>query len=392
MPNKRHARKTHREAARSASAGDHRSALTGYRHAAAEYRAYLRFRFDDDPARTELADLLGHIAEAESALGRHAGAAAALTERLACLRELDHSRSQLNGAELDLAEAHLRAGHLLSAAAAADGATRSYDRRDAADPASPVFAEMAAALARNARILRRTADPDLAVGAADQAARMLLALPAHTEDEQRRSHLRTALGLAVELHTAAGRTAHARTAARLLAERFPDAAPDGTRGAPPLTLRAALTAAARLGAFADANLVDRLCPDPAAHDAPLSIASRCEPGLAPVALHAIGGAVATLRGSHSAVAWRMATEVHYLLAAADRAGERNLRLNFRDHGPVWLGMLMALTGTAERRPDLAADLAGVVSGLLERLRSRHAADGPLAEEAAAFVAAHRLRD
>src|SRR5690606_33328100 len=148
MPNKRHARKTHREAARSASAGDHRSALTGYRHAAAEYRAYLRFRFDDDPARTELADLLGHIAEAESALGRHAGAAAALTERLACLRELDHSRSQLNGAELDLAEAHLRAGHLLSAAAAADGATRSYDRRDAADPASPVFAEMAAALAR----------------------------------------------------------------------------------------------------------------------------------------------------------------------------------------------------------------------------------------------------
>jgi tetratricopeptide (TPR) repeat protein len=392
MPNKRHARKTHREAARSASAGDHRRALTGYRHAAAEYRAYLRFRFDDAPAHTELADLLGHIADAESALGRHARAATALAERLTCLRELDHSRSLLNDTELDLAEAHLRAGHLLSAATAADGATRSYDRRDAADPASPVFAEMAAALARNARVLRRAADPDLAVGAADQAARMLLALPASAEDEQRRSHLRAALELAVELHTAAGRDAHARTAARLFAEHFPGSAPAGARGAPPLTLRAALTAAARLGVFTDANLIDRLCPDPAAHDAPASIASRCDPGLAPVALHAIGGAVEALHGSHSAVAWRMATEIHYLLAAADRAGERNLRLNFRDHGPVWLGMLMALTGAAERRPDLAADLAGIVSGLLERLRSRHAAEGPLAEEAAAFVAAHRHRD
>ncbi len=117
MPNKRHARKTHRDAARLASAGDHRSALTGYRRAAAEYRAYLRFRFDDDAARTDLADLLGGIAEAETALGRHAGAAAALTERLACLRELDHSRSLRNDVELDLAEAHLRAGHLLSARA-----------------------------------------------------------------------------------------------------------------------------------------------------------------------------------------------------------------------------------------------------------------------------------
>ncbi|WP_026925150.1 hypothetical protein [Glycomyces arizonensis] len=385
MPNKRHARKTHRDAARLASAGNHRTALTGYHRAAAEYRAHLKTHGGDDAARGELAELLEHIADAEHALGDHARGAAALTERLVHLRELDRPRTLIAVAELDLAEAHLRAGHLLSAAVRGDDAVRSYDRRDAADPASSEFGHLAAALARNARILHRTADPDLAVGAADQAARMILAMPDEIEDTARLDYLRDVLGLAVELHTAAGRAAYARSAASLLAKHFPDAGPAAAVGGPPLTLRAALTAAGRLGAFADANLIDRLCPDPVAHDAPPAVSARCDPGLAPVALHAVAVAVDDLRSSHPALAWRMATEIHYLLSAADREGERNLRLNFRDHGPVWLGMLMALTDAVARRPNLAADLAGVLAELLERLRSRHAADGVLVAAAMKFI-------
>ncbi|GAB3651513.1 hypothetical protein [Glycomyces tarimensis] len=389
MPNKRHARKMFRDAQRLASAGDHRTALTGYHRAAHEYRSSLATR-DDDTARTELAETLGHIAHANTRLSSHDHAATALAERLHHLTELARPRPELTEAELDLAEAHLRAGHLLSAATRGDNAVRPYDRRDAADPTQPAFAHLAAALARNARILHHAADPDLAVGAADQAARMLLATPGIDTDPERLAYLREVLGLAVELHTAAGRAPFARSAARLLAKFFPEAAPPGPAGGDaPLTLRAALVAAGRLGAFTDANLIDRLCPDPVSHAAPPAISARCDPGLAPVALHAVVGAVEALGSSHSAVAWRMATEIHYLLAAADKQGERNLRLNFRDHGPVWLAMLLSLTDTAAHRPDLAADLARVLAQLLERLRSRHAAEGPLVSAATRFIAAHR---
>ncbi|WP_026931625.1 hypothetical protein [Glycomyces tenuis] len=390
MPNKRHARKTHRDAARLASAGNHQTALTGYHRAAAEYRDHLRTRSDDESARTELAELLAQVAASENALKQPGRAAVALTERLRHLRELDRPRTELAEVELDLAEAHLRAGHLLTAATAADSAVRSYDRRDAVDPSGPTFWALAAALARNARILHHAADPDLAVGAADQAARMILAIPGQGDEAARRDYLRDVLGLAVELHAAAGRDAYARSAARLLAEHFPGADPAAPHrsAAPPLTLRAALVAAGRLGVFADANLIDRLCPDPVAHDAPPAISARCDPGLAPVALHAVGGAVEALRVSHPALAWRMATEIHYLLAAADREGERNLRLNFRDHGPVWLAMLLALTDAVRRQRDLAADLAGVLADLVERLRSRHAAEGALVASAAKFIELH----
>ncbi|MCH7230305.1 hypothetical protein L0U85_05460 [Glycomyces sp. L485] len=393
MPNKRHARKMYRDAARQASAGNHRTALTGLARAAAEYRAHLDGRGDDAAARTELADLLALIAASHTDLAAPARAADALTERLGHLRELDAPRRLLAEVELDLAEARLAAGHLLSAATCADNAVRSYDRRDTLAPDSAGFAELAAALARNARILHHASDPDLAVGAADQAARMLLAIPGVGADARRLEYLRGVLGLAVELHSAAGRAAYARSAARLFGTYFPGADPaaEAGSGAEGLTLRAALVAAGRLGVFTDANLVDRLCPDPASHAAPPAISARCDPGLAPVALHAVGPAVESLRGSHAPVAWRMATEIHYLLTAADRQGERNLRLNFRDHGPVWLGMLMALTDTAARRSELASDLARVLADLLERLRSRHAAEGPLVGAAVRFIEAHHRR-
>ncbi len=390
MPSKRHARRMHRDAARLASTGNHRTALAGYRRAAAEYRAYLQTRTGDHTARTELVDLLADVSTAEQALNEHARSAAALTERLDHLRELDRPRAQIAAAELDVAETHLQSGHLLTAATRADSAVRSHSRRDAADPHTAAFWDLATALARNARILHRTADPDLAVGAADQAVRMLLAAPDRDRDPRGRDYLRDALGLAVELHTAAGRTAYARTAARLFESRFPEAGPAAAAAAaPPLTLRAALTAAGRLGVFTEANLIDRLCPDPVAPDAPPAVTARCDPGLAPIALHAIGPAVVDLRTSHPSLAWRMATEIHYLLTAADREGERNLRSNFRDHGPVWLGMLMALTEGVARRPNLAADLSAVVTDLLGRMRSRYAGEGPLVEAAQRFVNAHR---
>lgn len=390
MPNKRHARKTHRDAARLASAGDHRSALTAYHRAAAEYRGHLHARPDDAAARTDLADLLAQVADSENATKQPGRAAAALTERLHHLRELDLPQTVLADVELDLAETRLRAGHLLTAATAADSAVRFYDRQDATDPSGPLFWALATALARNARILHHTADPDLAVGAADQAARMILAVPDRGDEAARQDYLRDVLGLAVELHAAAGRNAYARSAARLLAECFPgtDTAAPPPNPTPPLTLRAALAAAARLGVFADANLIDRLCPDPVAHGAPPAISARCDPGLAPVALHAVSGAVEALRSSHPALAWRMATEIHYLLTTADRDGERNLRLNFRDHGPVWLAMLMALTDMVRRRRELAADLAGVLADLLGRLRSRRAADVALIAPAERFIELH----
>ncbi|GAB3232610.1 hypothetical protein GCM10027447_28440 [Glycomyces halotolerans] len=391
MPNKRHARKLHRDAARQASAGHFRTALTVYGRAADEYRDHLATRPDDHTARTEFADLLAAIADAHLALDDAARAVAALTERRAQLIEAGAPRSQISAVELDLAEANLRAGRLLTAATGADNAIRAYDRRDAIDPTGPGFAELAVALARNARILHRAADPDLAVGAADQAARMLLAIPDLENDAERMGHLRRTLALAVELHSAAGRSAHAAGAARLLAAHFPGVDPTPPSSERPLTLRSALTASRRLGVFADPGLVDRLCPDAGAHDAPPAISARCDPGLAPVALHAVHGAVEALRVSHAPVAWRMATEIHYLLTAADRQGERNLRLNFRDHGPVWLGMLLCLTDTAARTEPLGADLAQVLAELLERLRSRHAADGhgPLAASATKFIARYR---
>ncbi|WP_100444376.1 hypothetical protein [Glycomyces xiaoerkulensis] len=392
MPNKRHARKHHRDATRLASAGSLRTALTGFGRAAAAYRSYLEAR-GDDTARDELADLLAEQARVHTALGEHTRTAKALTERLEHLRQLEADRGRIAATELDLADAYLRSGRLLTATTCADGAVRAYDHREATDPAEPGFSELACALSRNARILCRAADPDLAVGAADQAARMLLAIPDLGSDPARPVHLRQALALAVELHAAAGRSSFAQGAARLLAEHFPSQEPPwpAADAARPLTLRSALASAGRLRAFSDPKLVDRLCPDPASHSAPPAVSARCDPGLAPVALHAVQGAVEALRASHPSIAWRMATEIHYLLTAADRQGERNLRLNFRDHGPVWMTMLLCLAESAARTPALAADLASVLAELLERLRLRHAADGhgPLASAAERFIDRYR---
>lgn len=374
MPNKRHARKTHRDAVRMASTGDLEAALTGFNSAARDYRAHLASRPTDHPARTELAELLASQAAAHRTAGDPASAATALTEQLTHLRELGLPRGPVAAVELDLAEAHLGAGRILTAATGADNAIRSYDRRDAAGPEHPGFTELATALARNARILHRTADPDLSVGAADQAARMLMATPGIENDPARLDHLRSALSLAIQLHTAAGRNPLATGARRLFARYFPGTEPHTAPSPPPLTLRASLEAAAASRILADVKLIDRLCPDPAGHAAPPAISARCDPGLATVALHALSGTVDALRTARPHHAWRVATEIHYLLTAADRQGERNLRLNFRDHGPVWAGMLLALADTAPVATPLAADLAGVLSGLLDRLHSRHAVD------------------
>ncbi|WP_157974691.1 hypothetical protein, partial [Glycomyces dulcitolivorans] len=125
---------------------------------------------------------------------------------------------------------------------------------------------------------------------------------------------------------------------------------------------------------------------------PPTVSARCDLGLAAVALHAAEPAVAALARTSPAMAWRIATEVHYLLAAADRHGERNLHVNFRDHGPVWVAMLMALTDASKRGP-LMADLAAALTGLCDRLHTRHAAPEyePLVRSAQRFIAAHQDR-
>jgi tetratricopeptide (TPR) repeat protein len=384
MPNRRFARRTHREAARLAAAGDHPAALAAFAAAAVEYRDRLEAHPGDRASREDFADLLAARARSFAAVGDYAQAYAAERERDRVADELGGDGAERAGRRLDLAEAAVRAGRLLTAAVQADAALGALDDVDPADPAGPGFADLAAALARAARVFGRAADPDLAVGAADQAARMLLA--AGRQDVL----LRDSLRLAAALHAAAGRGGHARGARELLGKYFPEAEP---LSAPSLvTLRGALEAAAGRGALGDAGLIGRLCPDPAGRGAPPTVAARCDLGLAAVALHAAEPAVDALVGSSPGAAWRIATEVHYLLSAADRHGERNLHLNFRDHGPVWVRMLMALTGDGKGGP-LMADLAGVLAGLCERLHTRHAGPEhePLMRAAAAFVGAHRDR-
>jgi hypothetical protein len=364
MANKRHARKTYRHARRLAETGDHRGALPGYVHAAAALRDHLDSHADDE-ALTELTDLLQHAARTYTALADHANAAACLDERLQYLRHLEAPPHTVAATELDLAEAHLRAGHLLTAATRADDAIRSFNQHTANDPEHARFTDLTTALARNARILRHSAD---------QAVRMLLARPAIRDDPARLTLLRDTLTIAVELHTLAGRSAHARTARQLHTKWFPviDLQPFGDTPAP-LTLRTALAVAEQSGLFNDADLTRQLCSDPGAYGAPASISSRCDPVFASVALHELTGAVEALAGVRPRVAWRLATELHYLLWAADQRGETNLRLNFRDHGPVWVAMLLAVAPAAERSTALADDLADTLAALVERLRSRHAA-------------------
>lgn len=389
MPSKRGARKAARDGTRLAGIGDYAAALAAFDHAAAEYREHLTYRTDPD-AQRDLVDLLEKTAASRAAAGDRPGAAAALAERLRHLTDLGEPARDLAAAGLDLADAHLSAGHLLSAATVADDAVRAHDHsRTAEQREHDAFAEVACALARNARILAAAGDPDLAVGAADQSARMLLSLNEATESQ--RQHLRSALTLACRLHAAAGRQSLAAGAGRLLARHFGETGPAETEQARPLSLRGALEAASRLGTFGDTSLIDRLCPDPASHAAPPAISARCDPGLAAVALHAVAGAVELLQSSHAPVAWRLATEIHYLLTAADRQGERNLRLNFRDHGPTWLGMMLCLTGTAARSPALGADLAGVLEQLLERLRLRHASGGHDQAVAQRYIDHYRQR-
>ena len=387
MPSRRVARKAARDADRLVRIGDHPAALAALEHAAAEYRSLLALRAAPD-LQQELAAVLEQAASSHAETGDRSAAAAALTERLGLLSDLGEPAASLGRAGLDLAETHLAAGHLLSAATRADEAVRDHDRADEHD-SQDAFAGLAAALARNARILAVAGDPDLAAGAADQAARMLLTLTVPTG--QQRRLLNDSLVLAVRLHGAAGRTSLAAGAQRLLDRHFPDTGRVRPETERPLSLRAALTAAARLGALGDTGLIDRLCPDPASRSAPPAISARCDPDLAAVALHAVAGAVEILQRSHAPIAWRMATEIHYLLVAAERQGERNLRLNFRDHGPTWLGMMLCLTGTAARSPALGADLAGVLEQLLERMRLRHAAGGHDQAAAERYIDHYRQR-
>ncbi|RRR98361.1 hypothetical protein [Glycomyces terrestris] len=382
MPNRRFARRTHRDAVRLAAAGDAAGAQAAFAAAAAEYRDRLDRHPGDRGAREDFADLLAARAGAHAAAGDAAGAFAAEAERHRVAGPLGAPAPARARQRLDFAEAAVRAGRLLTAAVQADAALHGLEDTDPTDPAAPGFADLAAALARAARVFGRAADPDLAVGAADQAARMLLA------SGRRDELLRDSLRLAAALHAASGRGAHARGAKDLLGKHFPDAAP---APAPNLvTLRGALQAAAGMGAFADAALVRRLCPDPAGRGAPPTVSARCDLGLAAVALHAAEPAVEALARTSPGLAWRIATEVHYLLVAADRQGERNLHVNFRDHGPVWVAMLMALADEGQRGP-LMTDLAGALAGLCERMHTRHAAPEhePLVRSAQRFIAAHR---
>lgn len=383
MPNRRHARRTHRDAAKLATAGNHQGALAVYASAAAEYRGCLAVHPGDAATRADFAELLADRARSHTAVGEAGEAYAAQRERVAIVTALETDPRQRSLARLDLAEAAARVGRYFTAATEADAAVSLLDETDPTDPHSPGFADLAAALARAARLFHRAADPDLAVGAADQAARMLIAVDREGE------LLRDSLRLAAGLHAAAGRTALARGAADLLAKRFPDVEPVAANA--PLTLRAALQAAVRMGAFADPALIDRLCPDPAGRSAALTISSRCDLGFAAVALHAAEPAVDVFARTrpHPGLAWRIATEVHYLLIAADRQAERNLHLNFRDHGPAWLATLLALTVTGERGP-IMADLATALADLCDRLHTRHAAADhePLIIAATRFVKAH----
>lgn len=393
MPNRRHARRTHRDAAKLAAAGNHQGALAVYAHAEGEFRGCLAVHPEDRGTRSDFADLLADLAASHTAVGEVAEAYAAQRERVAVTAGLQVGPVERAAARLDLAEAAVAAGRLLTAATEADAALGLLDDVDAADPASPGFATLGDAIARAARVYARAADPDLAVGAADQAARMLIAARRHAEPvgsgvlDGTAELLRDSLRLAAALHAAAGRPSHASGAADLLVRHFPGATPPT---APiPLSFRAALETAMRMGAFGDGRLIDRLCPDPAGRDAPATISARCDPGLAAVALHAAEPAIDALAPTHPNLAWRIATEVHYLLTAADRLGERNLHLNFRDHGPAWLAMLMALTATGKQGPILA-DLAAALAELCERLRTRHAAADhePLVVAANRFIADH----
>ena len=383
MPNRRHARRTHRDAAKLAAADNHQGALAVYASAAAEYRSCLAVHPGDTAARTDLAELLADRAASHTAIGELTEAYAAQHERITIIATLQTVPREHASARLDHAEAAARIGRYLTAATEADAAVSLLDETDPTDPHGPGFAELATALARTARVFHRAADPDLAVGAADQAARMLIAADIGGE------LLRDSLRLAAALHAAAGRTDLARSATELLAKRFPGTEPITTNA--PLTLRAALQTAVRMGAFADPALIDRLCPDPAGRTAAPTISSRCDLGLAAVALHASEAAVDlfTRARPHPGLAWRIATEVHYLLTAADRQAERNLHLNFRDHGPAWLATLLALTTTGERGP-ITTDLATALADLCERLHTRHAAADhePLIIAATRFVKAH----
>jgi hypothetical protein len=383
MPNRRHARRTHRDAARLAAADNHQGALAVYASAAAEYRGCLAVHPGDTATRADFADLLADRARSHTAVGETTEAYLAQRERVAMVTALDTAPTQRSGARMDFAEAAARVGRYLTAATEADAAVSLLDETDPTDPHSPGFADLAAALARAARVFHRAADPDLAVGAADQAARMLIAVDIGGD------LLRDSLRLAAGLHAAAGRVPLARGAADLLAKRFPDVEP--VAAGAPLTLRGALQAAVRAGAFTDPALIDRLCPDPAGRTAAPTVSARCDLGLAAVALHAAETAVDVFARTrpHPGLAWRIATEVHYLLTAADRQAERNLHLNFRDHGPSWLATLMALTVTGERGP-IMVDLAETLAELCERLHTRHAAADhePLIIAAVRFVRAH----
>lgn len=386
MPNRRHARRTHRDAAKLAAAGNHQGALAVYAHAEGEFRGCLAVHPEDRATRSDFAELLADLAASHAAVGELTEAYAAQRERVAITTSLEAGSVERAAARLDLAEAAVRAGRLLTAATEADAALSLLDDIDPADPASPGFLTLADAIARAARVFYRAADPDLAVGAADQAARMLIAagpVPGGTA-----VLLRDSLRLAAGLHIAAGRTAHARGANDLIAKHCPGAEP--LHAPVPLTLRSALEAAARMGAFLDSGLIERLCPDPAGRAAPPTVSDRCDLGLAAVALHAAEPAVDALARTHPNFAWRIATEVHYLLTAADRQGERNLHLNFRDHGPAWLAMLMALTSTGSRGP-IMQDLATALAELCERLHTRHAASlhEPRLMAATRFIDAQR---
>jgi hypothetical protein len=370
-----------RRGAAEARAGRYAAAAEAQRAAAEAIRAA------DGPAHAALGDVLRELGVSLTRAGDAAAAAIALEEAEEAYERLPPRRfpvaDLVASVQTRRATAYGLAGAGGSAVVDAQSAVLHYRSRAAAEPADARRRELARALATNADVLAAYGDPDLAVGSADLAIRLGLALPGGADAHA--GLLRRALSVAIAVHAAHGRHDLADQAGAVARRVGGLAGPAPTvLGARPrapalaVTVATALDAARRRLDRPPPRIGDRSVVRPAVD---VELAVPLDRALVPLGP---GGraadAAARLGGTLAGIAIallpldpvggaRLGLEAHALLAGASRLESPLLRHQLPALGPPWAEVLLACSRRAEadRDPALALDLAAWAGGLAEQL-------------------------
>lgn len=402
-------------ARKAARVGNPETAAQAQEAAVAVQRRLVAADPDEPRHREQLGHILYALGRSRTDAGRPDDAVTALDEAEAVYLALPRRfpvGDRVADVQARRATAYGLAGAGASAMVDAQSAVVHHRVHAPDDPDDPAQLALARALAVNSDVLAAYGDPDLAVGSADRAVRLVLRqLPdwrGTPDAAEHAAHLRQALTVAVTVHTAHGRAdlaAQARTVAQRLG---PDRRPAATvlagrqRSARPPALRVTVASALRAAQLLgrpEPRVGDRAVVRPAVDVelvVPLdrvlmSIGAGATSADAAARLgRSLAGLAADLLPGDPRAGIRLGLEAHVLLAGASRLESTALRHQLPAYGPGWARILLACSRRAEadRDPALALDLAAWAGGVAEQLFPATLVDQEAREVAIAVLDHH----